>query len=287
MSLPSAKNLTPSFYLLYLSATQTSLDQASLNSLIVLAERAYSARELGVLERAVAALRSRSSAHAAYYHALLQLRQPPERRRLALPLIQSVIESPFPPLRARGHAAMAAYQFINGDFDEAARESEKVLAVEDRDGWASLTALRMKSIVEAVQGNHFNSLAMLDSILPLAVIVGRSDPASLHAYLNSLAFELIETGQIEEANKVAAHISKSPLLGKYDEWQETLEDERLKSRRSRIVIPFPSVSEDEEAERMKCQIEIAKLMSKPEQPLGTLRQAAGTLRNGLEKKGDL
>ena len=77
-------------------------------------------------------------------------------------------------------------------------------------------------------------------MLPLARIVGLSHPPIFYDILNSLAVELGEAGQLEQARRISETTLASPFAYAYPNWRETRDDIAWKQRRatrSRVAVP--------------------------------------------------
>lgn len=71
---------------------------------------------------------------------------------------------------------------------------------------------KMQAVTLTLDGDHQRAIALLDSILPLALHVARIEPAAFYDYLNSYALELAQVGRYDEATAAAARLAASPAI---------------------------------------------------------------------------
>jgi hypothetical protein len=98
---------------------------------------------------------------------------------------------------------------------------------------------RMMAVLKGIDGNRRGALADLKKLLPLARIVGSTYPYDLYSHFNSLAVELAEAGQLEEAGHFCRITLAPSFADAYPEVRETYNDIVLRSRRaSRSIVAF-------------------------------------------------
>jgi hypothetical protein len=99
------------------------------------------------------------------------------------------------------------------------------------------SASRMTAVIRGVEGDHRGAVADLEKMFPLARMASSQQPYAYYDYLNALAVELGEVGQLERARRVSEITLASPFARAYPEWRETFDDIASKQRRaSRSVV---------------------------------------------------
>lgn len=161
----------------------------------------------------------------------------------ALKLLGSVIDSGPSSYQARALLSAGAIQLKQGRFDSAIRlyrEAHRAaLSISD----PVLNSFTRMNIAEwlSIQGNHKESLIILESLRPYVTTLQKGYPAQYCNYLNSLAVELAELGRLEEARHASRIALTSPFASAYPEWHETHDEIALKMRRaSRSIIALNS-----------------------------------------------
>lgn len=118
-------------------------------------------------------------------------------------------------------SAGAAY-YDRGDYDTAVPVyGEALRAGRDFDWGAALWARRMIAQVKALNGDVRAALKEFESLLDLALAIGRVRPFILHDFLNAYAVVLTMAGRRTEASNVARIVLASPYAPAYPEWRET------------------------------------------------------------------
>jgi tetratricopeptide (TPR) repeat protein len=100
----------------------------------------------------------------------------------------------------------------------------------------------MIAALNGVDGNHQGAATALRGLLPMIRFVAQEHPVLWFDYHNSLAVELMEAGEFEEARYACDVALRSPFAPLYPEWSETARDLEIKTRRrSRSVVSFSDV----------------------------------------------
>jgi tetratricopeptide (TPR) repeat protein len=143
--------------------------------------------------------------------------------------------------RARAIIALGSIAFDSGDFQSALplylEGNHAAIHNREFDPLAAFYASHMLAVINSIDGNHRGSLADLERMLPLARAVGLSYPPLYYIYLNSLAVEKIEVGQMEEARNLSKIVLATPYANAYSEWHATSDEIEIKGyRASRSVV---------------------------------------------------
>ena len=118
------------------------------------------------------------------------------------------------------------------------------LARSSFDLYTAIHARRGLAIHRAIEGDHGRALDELESLWPLVRAVAKSDPVTYLDYLNSLAVELGEIGQVERAVEAARIVTASSVAVHYPEWQETAQELAALERKA-FIIRVPEAPERE------------------------------------------
>ncbi len=95
------------------------------------------------------------------------------------------------------------------------------------------------AVLKSIDGDHRGAFAYLKNMLPLFHSAGPVYLPMYYAYLNSLAVEMAELGQLEEARYLSNIVLASPYAFAYPEWRETSDDIDRKAYRSpRSFVPL-------------------------------------------------
>jgi len=222
------------------------LQEISTARLLAQAERACLSRDIAGMSLAADALLSLQSdgAHAAglFYRAMCERRA--GREHEAAQLLASVASCQAAPrYSARAIQALGLGYQRKGEHAEAiSLYGEAVKAGHAaRDAVAFVRAGLTLSEVQSEMGNHNAALDHLRAIRPAVESIGRSQPHYLHHFANEVAFELAQTGRLEEARRFAQFAISSPVVLAYPEWLETAQEiekqAREKAARNRIQRP--------------------------------------------------
>lgn len=96
---------------------------------------------------------------------------------------------------------------------------------------------RMTAIHRSLDGDHQGAVDDLEQLFGISKSVSKTDPFLFLEYLNSLAYEKLETGSLEEAGRILGFVLASPLSNFYPECHETRAELIEKGRRaSRSVV---------------------------------------------------
>jgi hypothetical protein len=98
----------------------------------------------------------------------------------------------------------------------------------------------MVAVINSLEGNHQDALAVLENLFPIAHSMRRANPQVYYDYLNSFAVELTEAGRLQEAEQACRITLASPFANAYPEWRETWQD--VLSRGYRTARSFVSLN---------------------------------------------
>jgi hypothetical protein len=79
---------------------------------------------------------------------------------------------------------------------------------------------------------------ILENVSPLVQVVARSNPFYFYTYHNELAFELAESGRLDEAQAACEVALASPYATAYPEWRETGEEIAEKRQTASTSVVF-------------------------------------------------
>ena len=94
-------------------------------------------------------------------------------------------------------------------------------AIAERDYLTQCMALRHLAVIRSIHGDHRGALSDLKRLLPIMHWVGAIYPSEYCEHLNSLAVELGETGNVEEAHRAVDFALSSQFASAYPHWKET------------------------------------------------------------------
>ena len=124
--------------------------------------------------------------------------------------------------RGRVLNSLAGVLFDAGDCQAALPVYVRAAQVSSGRDWASvLTAQRMIAVIKSVAGDQRGALEQLESLFPLARLIGSDQPHEFYNFLNSYAYELGEAGRLVEAANVCTIVLASTLIDAYPEYRET------------------------------------------------------------------
>jgi tetratricopeptide (TPR) repeat protein len=216
------------------------------NRLITLADHAYAVRQVNTIEQVSQMLLSlplprQYEKVGRYYQALSVKRR--GKFAEARTLLERVAEDAPLPYRAKATLTIGATYYERGDFTSALLFYIEANRAAAQDNWCDpLTSIqtdRMIAILKSVDGDHRGSLADLRRLLPLARNICASYPYDYYNHLNSLAVELAEAGQLEEAQHICQITLASPFGSVYPEYRATSDEIALRGRRaSRSFVSF-------------------------------------------------
>ncbi len=151
-------------------------------------------------------------------------------------MIEPVTESAPPRYRARALISLGANSFYKGDYGfalSAYREASRFVSHSGLlDPYATVHTQKMVAVINSLEGNHRNALALLENLFPLTRSMRSWHPHAYYDYMNSLAVELCEVGRLEEAKNVSQIVLASPFAAAYPEWRETLDEIELRGWRA-------------------------------------------------------
>jgi len=210
--------------------------------LSAVAERAYSLRRFDTLHNASALLLNLDSLdkfHVAgqYYQALVIYKSGLKNQAEAI--LEKISSLPRGLYTAKSLLSLGAFGLDRGDLQASSRfRSEALLcAALSPDPLIALEAKRGLAIIKSIDGDHRGALADIESLLATARSMRSKRPELYYDYLNSLAVELCEIGEIDRADALIRIPLATPYAFAYSEWHDTRGDIEAKLRRaSRSVI---------------------------------------------------
>jgi len=145
--------------------------------------------------------------------------------------------------KARALLGLGSVAFDSGDFPSAmslyVEGGRAAMRARELDPLTAFYSQWAVAILKSIDGNHRGALTDLGGMFPLARAVGASYPPLFYSHLNSMSVELLESGQIVEAQNVSKIVLASPFADAYPEYRETSIDIALRGRRaSRSVVSF-------------------------------------------------
>ena len=215
------------------------------NSLISLAEHAYSLRRMDVVEQAGGLLSNlpvgnRYRSVGRYYSALC-VREKGQiiEARILLERLLGELPAKF---RAKTLIALAKTFYGGRDFKSAlslcVEASRAAAHHEICDPQTFITAQRNIALLKSFDGNHHGAVEDLKGMFPLIRAVSRRQPYLLYEHLNSYAVELGEVGRLEEAQNICRIVLASPYASAYPEWRETCNELHFRGYRTpRSFVP--------------------------------------------------
>jgi tetratricopeptide (TPR) repeat protein len=208
-----------------------------------IAHHAYIARQMDTVEQVSQVLMnlpvSRLYKNVGKYYRAKCLREEgkvAEARRL----LEEVAEIAPTRYRARAVQFLGSIAHTTGKYKDALPYYVEASRIAISDGWCdphtTVTAQQNIAILKSLDGDHRGALAALTKLFPLVQAIGKEEPYKYHHYLNSLAVELGEVGQIREARNVCRILLASPYINAYPEWRETEQDLALRGYKSRSSV---------------------------------------------------
>jgi len=207
--------------------------------LITIADRAYPFRQMDVVEQASDILLNlplprEFKSIANYYKGFCIKRR--GQFEAARALFEQVADDAPLRYRARAIIALGSIAFDSSDYQSAMplyiEGGRAALLAREFDPLAAYYTQFMLAILKSVDGDHRGTLKDLERIFPLVRAIGSYYPPIYYNYLNSLAVEFLEVGQLTEAQNVSKIVLASPYAAAYPEYRETGIDIALRGRRS-------------------------------------------------------
>jgi tetratricopeptide (TPR) repeat protein len=214
------------------------------NRLISLADHAYALRQMTAVEQVSQLLLnlplSRQYERIGQYYQALSVKRYGKFEE-ARTLLERVAEDAPLRYRARAILTIGATFYERADFNSALPYYAEANRAAACNNWCDpLTIVqtqRMIAVLKSIDGDPHSALADLKRLLPLARMVGSVYPFDYYNHWNSLAVELMETGQLEEAEQACQIALASTFANSYPEYRETRDEISLKGyRASRSVI---------------------------------------------------
>jgi tetratricopeptide (TPR) repeat protein len=216
------------------------------NQLMAIAEHAYPIHDNETLKEAARLLMTlplsgefRTAGN--YYMGLYAVRQGSHEQ--ARSIFENVIRLAAPDLKARALVSFGSVYQSEGDLESALRisfDAANAASLNDcRSPVPFVMAMTNIAIIHSVQGDGRQALEALESIYPLAQLIGHHYPQQYYTYFNRLAVELGEAGRFEEAANVINRVLRSPIARAYPAWFETRQEiieKAGRASRSRVVI---------------------------------------------------
>ena len=216
------------------------------DKLVALAEQAYGLRQVQKLEELSSALLALplpdQYGSAARYFRGLELSR---RRELdaAKAVFEAVAADPPHRYTARAIQSLGVTYHARGDLDSALKlyldAGCRAVQKESLDPLTALFTHMNIAVLKSQNGDHRGALADLERISPVARTVRPIHSPAYYDHLNSLAVELAEMGNLEEAAHASQIVISTPFAYAYPEWRQTFDDIASKQRRraSRSAVP--------------------------------------------------
>jgi hypothetical protein len=223
-----------------------------LNRLVVLAEHSYALRQMSTLEKfsevlVNSPLPRQYEPVGRYYQALCIQRFGSGDVEQAARLLESAAEDAPPRYRARAMQSLGTNSCYKGDYQSALLLYSEAARFASRseicDPYATLGTQKMTAVINSLEGNHRDAVAMLEKLFPFAHAMRSSQPSLYYDYLNSFALELCEVGRLEEANNISRIVVASPFASAYPEYRETRDEIELRGWRApRSVVALSQIT---------------------------------------------
>ena len=171
--------------------------------LISVAEDAHTVRDLTTVSRIGSLLvelplpRQYGSV-GAYFQAISMKSRGPEGRTQAARLLHNAFDGAPPQYKAKVLLSLGADARRSHDVDSGFLLYAEASKVASSDGCCDpltmVQAQRMIAVLKSMNGDHKQALADIESLLPLARMLGSAQPHAFYDYLNSYAVELANVG---------------------------------------------------------------------------------------------
>ena len=232
-------------------AHSESLLRLTRTKLVALAEQAHAFRRMEILEAASQALLhlpgSRDLEYVGrYYQALCVQRQGKGDLEQAARLLEDVAEHAPPSYRMRALVSLGLNAITRTDYRAALSFNREALNLNKRNNLIDYSAVvrvhNELSLINTLEGNHVEALAILSAAIPIAESIRPTHPHLYFDSLNNLAVDLNAVGRHEEATHACRIALASPFASAYPEWHETREEIEIRkrsraSRSSVVVVP--------------------------------------------------
>jgi hypothetical protein len=223
-----------------------------LNRLVVLAEHSYAFRQMSTLEKLSEVLVNSPLPRqyepvGRYYRALCIQRFGSGDVEQAARLLESAAEDAPPRYRARAMQSLGTNSCYKGDYQSALLLYSEAARFASRseicDPYATLGTQKMTAVINSLEGNHRDAVALLEKLFSFAHAMRSSQPSLYYDYLNSFALELCEVGRLEEAKNVSRIVVASPFASSYPEYRETRDEIELRGWRTpRSVVALSQIT---------------------------------------------
>lgn len=143
--------------------------------------------------------------------------------------------------RAKAMLAVGSNYFVAGEHKTALSIFSEVMRIAGPgpgfDPVTLYSAVRTAAVIRGMDGDHRGAVADLESIFPLVRVAGSVLPLAYYDYMNALAVELGDLGNLERARQASAMALKFSSAKAFPEWQETFDEiEAKRARASRSVV---------------------------------------------------
>ncbi len=216
--------------------------------LVMLVERAHTFRQTDALKNISQLLvrlplPRQYEAVGRYYSALSIQRFGRGNLEGAVRPLEDVAESGPLPYRIRALRSLGANSIHRGEYRTALSLYYDADLLASRSGLldplATVRTQKDVAVIKSLEGNHRDSVGLLEQLFPLAHAMRGAQPHVYYDYLNGLAMELCEVGRLEEARNASQIVLASPFAPAYPEWHETREEIELRGQRaSRSTVGF-------------------------------------------------
>ncbi|HYP25523.1 MAG TPA: hypothetical protein VE262_02295 [Blastocatellia bacterium] len=144
-------------------------------------------------------------------------------------LLESASESKAAPrISTRALQSLGVVCRYNGDIREAARlynrSIERAASAHSADLVTVVNATLARSEIISTEGDHGRALDELRAVKPAVELLAQVYPVYAPMLANEVAFELLQTGRIEDARNFALYALASPFAPRFPNWAETAQE---------------------------------------------------------------
>ena len=214
------------------------------DKLLILAEQAYSHRQLATVENISRALIGlplpRAYRTAGWYFRALELIRCGDLDP-AQAILEQVVNEPSHRYTARAIQSLGVTFHARGEFESALKlyveAADRAINKGRFDLLTAVYAQKNIVVLKSSNGDHAGALSDLERMLPLARRAAMIHPQVYYDYLNSIAVECSSLGRLTEARCASEVANASPIATAYPEWRDTFIEIRQKQRQaSRSVL---------------------------------------------------
>lgn len=208
-------------------------------------ESAYRKREMGTVEIVADILMSYNKPEGEYFRGLCLYHE--KLYNEARTIFENML--PITSGRLKARIALGLSAIIHDSKAESSLPFYLLAQAQGLKDWCDpyvvLTVQRMVAVTKGIEGDHRNAVRDLENLYPLAKAIAPLEPFAFNNYLNSLAVEKGETGEIQQALRISRFILASPFAAAYPEWRETNVELLGKERhRSKLIVALGRIEQD-------------------------------------------